>query len=224
MRVLVVEDDKELSQFTRGALKREGFATDHAANGRDAVELATETDYDVILLDVNMPEMDGLSVLKELRKKGHEAAILMVTSQGHERDKLAGLNNGADDYITKPFLVTELIARIRAVVRRRQPGTGGSSTVLKEGDICLDLIKHRVEVKKKPVELTKKEFELLELFMRHPNQLLSRSVITQHVWDLDFESDSNVLEVHVGHLRDKISTGKRSLIVTVRGVGYRFEP
>ncbi len=225
MRVLVVEDDKELNQFIRTALKREGFAANGAADGKEALELARDSDYDVILLDVVMPELNGLSVLKELRKRGDPAAILMVTSQNHERDKLAGLNNGADDYLVKPFLLTELIARIRAVLRRRQNGAckdGGM--VLKQGDICMDLLKHIVQIKGKPVDLTKKEFELLEYFMRHPHHLLSQPALAQHIWNMDFEADSNVVEVHVGHLRDKISLGRRPLIVTVRGAGYRFEP
>src|SRR5687768_2932976 len=131
MRILVVEDDKELNTFIRTALKREGFVTDKAANGKEALELAREARYDVVLRDVMMPELDGFSVLKELRKKGDPAAILMVSSQGHEQDKLAGLNNGADDYIVKPFLVTELIARIRAVLRRRQAVPAPTGSVLK---------------------------------------------------------------------------------------------
>ena len=164
-------------------------------------------------------------MLKELRKKGNPAAILMVTSQGHERDKLAGLNSGADDYLVKPFLITELIARIRAVLRRPQPGTaGGSSTLLSAGDISLDLLKHQVEIKGKPVELTKKEFELLEYFMRHPGEVLSKSTLESHVWNMEIATDSNVVEVQINHLRDKISHGKRPLIVTLRGVGYRFDP
>lgn len=225
MRVLVVEDDKELNQFIRTALKREGFVTDSAPNGKEALELARETEYDVILLDMMMPELNGLTVLKELRKKGTPSAILMVTSQSHETDKLAGLNNGADDYLVKPFLVSELIARIRAVLRRRQPANQkDSSTMLKAGEIQIDLLKHEVSIKGKLVKLTKKEFELLEYLMRHPNQILSQTVLTQHVWNVDFEADSNALEVHIAHLRDKISQEKRPLIVTLRGMGYRFEP
>jgi len=224
MRVLVVEDDKELNQFIRTALKREGFAADSAPNGKAALELARDTEYDVILLDVMMPELGGLSVLKELRKKGDPAAILMVTSQGSEHDKLAGLNSGADDYIVKPFLVSELIARIRAVLRRRDPAPSAGATLLKQGDVQLDLLKHSAEVKGKPVELTKKEFELLECFMRHPGEMLTQSVLESRVWGMEFAPDSNTVEVHVNHLRDKISTGKRPLIVTLRGVGYRFEP
>jgi DNA-binding response OmpR family regulator len=224
MRILVVEDDKDLNTFIRTALKREGYASDSAADGKQALELAGETDYDVVLLDLMIPEVSGLTVLKQLRKQKHPAAILMVTSQGMERDKLAGLNSGADDYIVKPFLVTELIARIRAVTRRHGQGAAASSTILTAGNIRLDLIKHDVQVKGKPVSLTKKEFELLEHFMRHPGQMLSKSVLESHVWNMEFAPESNVVEVQVNHLREKLPRRKRPLIVTVRGLGYRFEP
>jgi two-component system OmpR family response regulator len=224
MRVLVVEDDKELNQFIRTALTREGFAADAAPNGKAALELAQDTCYDVILLDVNMPELSGLSVLKELRKNGDPAAILMVTSQSHEKDKLAGLNSGADDYLVKPFLISELIARIRAVLRRRQATQGNQSSVLEAGEIRLDLLKHEVQCQGEPVELTKKEFELLEYFLRHPNQVLSKSTLESRVWNMEFAPDSNAVEVHIKNLRDKISRDKRPLIVTLRGIGYRFEP
>lgn len=225
MRVLVVEDDKDLNRFIRTALKREGFACDGAPNGIAALELAQERDYDVILLDVMMPELSGLTVLKELRKKGDPAAILMVTSQSQERDKLAGLNGGADDYLVKPFLITELIARIRAVLRRRHPGVSPkTNTTLQQGDLQLDLIRHAVLYKGKPVQLTKKEFELLEYFMNHPNEVLSQTRIAQAVWNLDFDADSNMVEVHITHLREKIHDGKRPLFVNVRGIGYSFQP
>jgi two-component system, OmpR family, response regulator len=224
MRVLVVEDDKDLNDFIRTALKREGFAADKAGNGKEALALARETNYDIVLLDMMMPELDGLSVLKELRKKGDPAAILMVTSQSTETDKLAGLNGGADDYLVKPFLISELIARIRAVLRRRQPDPEGTGSVLAAGHIRIDLVKHSVEVKGEPVELTKKEFELLEYLMRHPHELISKSQLESRVWGMDFTPGSNAVEVHINHLREKISSGKRPVIVTARGLGYRFEP
>jgi DNA-binding response OmpR family regulator len=224
MRVLVVEDDKDLNTFIRTALKREGFAADPAGDGKEALALARETAYDVVLLDMMMPELDGLSVLKELRKKGDPAAILMVTSQSTERDKLAGLNGGADDYLVKPFLISELIARIRSVLRRRQPGTSAASPLLSAGDVQMDLVKHEVQMKGKVISLTKKEFELLEYFMRHPNEMISKSTLESRVWGIDYAPGSNAVEVHVNHLRDKMNLGKRPLIVTARGLGYRFEP
>src|SRR4029077_3608318 len=154
---------------------------------------------------------------------GNPAAILMVTSQGHERDRLAGLNSGADDYVVKPFLVTELVARIRAVLRRRQPpARANTSTVLTAGKLRLDLIKHQLQIKGKPVDLTKKEFELLEYFMQRPRQVLSQSVIMQSLWNMDFEHDANIVEAQVKNLRSKIDDGKHAYIETLRGVGYRF--
>jgi DNA-binding response OmpR family regulator len=227
MRVLVVEDDKELNQFIRTALKREGFAVDSASDGEQALVLSRETEYDVILLDVVMPELDGLNALKELRKKGSPAAILMVTSQIRERDKLAGLNGGADDYLVKPFMVSELVARIRAVLRRRQPAgprNHVAGIMLTAGPIRMDLTKRTVEVYGKPIYLRKKEYELLEYFLRHPNEVLTKSILESRVWSMEFTPASNSVEVHVNHLRDKISADKRPLIVNLRGVGYRLEP
>jgi len=222
MRVLIVDDDKELNNFLRAALKREGFAVDQAMDGKEALEQARDKEYDVLLLDVAMPELDGLSVLKELRKAGNPA-ILMVTSQGGERAKLAGLNSGADDYIVKPFIVSELVARIRAVLRRRQPASpAGSSTVLTAGDLRLDLVKHELQINGKPVELTKKEYDLLEYFMQRPGEVLTQPALAQHVWNMEFESDSNLVEVHINHLREKLGS-QAPQITTVRGVGYRFE-
>lgn len=224
MRVLVVEDDKELNRFIRTALKREGFVADYAADGKEALALAKVSEYDVVLLDVVMPELDGLSVLKALRQRGDPAAILMVTSQGTERDKLLGLNSGADDYLVKPFLVTELVARIRAVLRRRTPSPHtNQGEKLSAGDVQMDLAKHLVLVKGKPVDLTKKEFQLLEYFLRHPGQVLTKSTLESRVWEMEFAPDSNTVEVHVNHLRDKISNGKRPMITTLRGIGYRLE-
>lgn len=224
MRVLVVEDDKELNNFIRTALKREGFSVDPASNGKEALLFAQTEEYDVILLDVMMPGLNGLAVLKELRKKGDPVAILMVTSQGGEHDKLAGLNSGADDYLVKPFLISELIARIRAVMRRRQAtATDMAPTALRHGDVKMDLVKRIVEVRGKRVELTKKEFELLECFLRHPEEVLSKSVLESSVWGMEFAPDSNTVEVHVTHLREKLGPSKHPWISNVRGVGYRFD-
>ncbi len=224
MRVLVVEDDKELNNFIRTALKREGFSVDRASNGKEALLFAQTEEYDVILLDVMMPALNGFAVLKELRKKGDPAAILMVTSQGGEHDKLSGLNNGADDYIVKPFLISELIARIRAVMRRKQAtAEDATPTTLKCGDVKMDLVKHVVEVRGKRIELTKKEFELLGCFLRHPEEVLSKSVLESSVWGMEFTPDSNTVEVHVTHLREKLGPSKRPWISNVRGVGYRFD-
>jgi DNA-binding response OmpR family regulator len=223
MRVLVVEDDKTLNTFTKTALTREGFAVDSAFTGKEGLELARSASYDIVLMDVMMPEMDGFTLLKTLRKEGKTVPVLMLTSQGQEKDKLVGFNSGADDYLVKPFLVTELVARIRAILKRAESGKTArdSATVLVAGGLRLDLVKRRFERKGKTIELTKKEFELLEYFMRRPGQVLSQSVLAQHVWNMDFDPGSNVVEVQIKNLRDKIS-GKRLIIENVRGAGYRF--
>ena len=226
MRLLLVEDDKDLAEFVQEGLTREGFSVDIARNGRSAVERATEEDYDVLLLDVMMPELDGLAVLKKLRLQGYRGAILLATCKGQERDKLAGLNNGADDYIVKPFLMTELVARIRAVMRRVAPPANlkASGTILEAGDLKLDLLKRECLKAGKSVALTKKEFDLLECFMRRPGQVLSQTSLAQQVFNTDFNTSSNTVEVHIKNLRAKID-GKsaKSILRTVRGCGYALE-
>jgi two-component system copper resistance phosphate regulon response regulator CusR len=227
MRLLLVEDDRGLSEFVEEGLAREGFSVDLAQNGDSALELAGETAYDVILLDVMMPGQDGYTVLKKLRAKGHQGAILLVTSKGQERDKLEGLNNGADDYLVKPFLLTELIARVRAVLRRTGksgPTAPIQGSVLKVGDLQMDLLKHEVKTGGKPIVLTKKEFDLLECFMRRPGQVLSQTVLMQQLSNADFVGATNIIEVHIKNLRSKID-GKsgKSMIRTVRGCGYSLD-
>lgn len=226
MKLLLVEDDKDLSEFVQEGMAREGFTVDLANNGQDALDRTTRKAYDVILLDIMMPGLDGYAVLKKLRGKGHQGAILLVTCKGQERDKLEGLNNGADDYIVKPFLLTELVARVKAVLRRTtkaiQNATGGS--VFKAGDLSMDLLKREVKQAGKPVRLTKTEFDLLECFMRNPGQVMSQSVLSQHVTGSDFNSATNIIEVHVKNLRAKLgSRGAESLIRTVRGCGYALD-
>lgn len=229
MRLLLVEDDRDLSEFVREGLVREGFVVDAARNGQEALDQALEQAYDVILLDVMMPEVDGLAVLKKLRLKGYRGAILLVTCKGQERDKLDGLNNGADDYIVKPFLLSELIARVRAVMRRMStPAPKGAKpamgSVLTVSGLQLDLLKRECRKGDKVIVLTKKEFDLLECFMRRPGQVLSQTVLAQQVFHTDFNTSSNTVEVHIKNLRSKID-GKstKSLLRTVRGCGYALE-
>jgi len=226
MRLLLVEDNPDLSSFTQEGLSREGFSVDVAPDGQSALDQATEETYDVILLDVMMPHVDGFTVLKKLRAQGYRGAILLVTCKGQERDKLNGLNSGADDYIVKPFLMTELVARIRAVLRRTTTGNvkAGPATVLKAGELALDLLKREARRGKNLLSLTKKEFDLLECFMRRPGQVLSQTVLSQHLTGNDFSSNTNVIEVHIKNLREKID-GKNgdSLIRTVRGCGYSLD-
>jgi DNA-binding response OmpR family regulator len=226
MRVLLVEDDKDLSAFMQEGLVREGFTVTIARNGKEAVVMAEESQHDVILLDIMMPQMDGYAVLKTLRSKGNKAAVLVVTCKAQERDKLQGLNSGADDYIVKPFLLTELVARIRAVLRR----TGSSSqkpsqgSLLKAGDIQLDVLKREVKRAGKVIELTKKEFDLLFYFMQRPGQVLSQTVIAQHISNTDFNTTTNTIEVHIKNLRTKLDgKSSKSVIRTVRGCGYALD-
>ncbi len=223
MRLLVAEDDRDLSDFVREGLTRAGFLVEAAADGEKALLLAAATRYDVVLLDVMMPKRDGYSVLKTLRARGYKGAILMVTSKGNEKEKLQGLDNGADDYIVKPFILTELVARVRAVVRRTtganpQPVKGA---FLKAGDIEMDLTKHQVKKSGKPVHLTKMEFVILECFMRRPGEVLSQSVLGQNLFNKEIKTNTNYVEVHIKNLRAKLDnkTGPRHFR-TVRGFGY----
>lgn len=239
MKLLLAEDDKDLCAFAREGLIREGFAVDVARNGQEAVDLASERQYDVILLDVMMPELDGFAVLKTLRSRGYQGAVLLATCKGQERDKLKGLNSGADDYIVKPYLLSELTARIRSILRRTSLGPGKiiQDAVLKAGVLELDLLKREVKKSGKPVSLTKREFELLEYLMRRPGQVISQAVLAQHLTSVDYEAQTNTIEVHIKNLRAKIDAkfgdpahGRRgspskepeggSLIRTVRGFGY----
>ena len=225
MKVLVVEDDVTLNSLLKQGLSKEGFSVDGAKDGKEGLRLARQNTYDLILLDVMMPEMDGYTLLRTLRTEGHSAGILMLTSQSQEEDKLMGLDGGADDYIVKPFLLTEIAARMRAVARRVQTRTSVRApiTEFKGAGIRLDLVKRDVERHHKAIELTKKEFELLEHFLRHANRTLSQMALLQQVWNMDFDPASNVVEVHVKRLRDKLhQSGKTDPIETVRGAGYRF--
>ena len=225
MKLLLVEDDRDLSQFVEEGLSREGFAVDRAENGQQALDLAADVTYDVILLDVMMPGIDGYAVLKKLRAKGFRGAILLVTCKGQEQDKLHGLNNGADDYVVKPFLLTEVIARVRAVLRRTahaQPAQQGST--LKVGDLSMDLLKREVKKGNRSIELTKKEFDLLEYLMRRPGQVISQNVLNQTLSNTDFQTSTNTVEVHIKNLRAKLdSKSATSCIRTVRGCGYALD-
>jgi two-component system, OmpR family, copper resistance phosphate regulon response regulator CusR len=223
MRLLSVEDHRELGEFLKAGLTREGFVVDIASDGMEALQRVEEVSYDVILLDVMMPGMSGISVLKQLRANGYKGAILLVTCKGQESDKLEGLDMGADDYIVKPARLKELIARIRAVLRRTTPSESakGKNAVLKAGNIEMDLLRREVRRGPRTVSLTKKEFDLLEYLLRHPRQVMSQTVLAQRISQNDFLSGTNVVEFHIKNLRSKLDakTGA-SIIRTVRGCGY----
>ena len=221
MRVLVVEDTQRMAQLLRRGLAEEGYAVDVVGTAEDAVWMATENDYDAIVLDVILPDGDGFDVCRRIRAAGRWAPVVMLTARDGIDDRVRGLDTGADDYLTKPFSFAELLARLRAVMRR---GGDRRPSVLVVGDLTMDPARWEVRRGNQPVALTAKEFALLEYFMRHPGEVLSRTRIIEHVWDFDFETDSNVVEVYVRYLREKVDRpfGRRS-IETVRGVGYRLQ-
>lgn len=221
MRVLVVEDEKHVSSLLQKVLRREGYSVDTASTGQQGLGLAAENDYDAILLDLAIPAPDGFEVSRRLRTRGRWAPIMVVSGRTGVDDRVKALDAGADDYLAKPFSVAELTARLRALIRRGAPER---PPVLSVGVVALDPSRHEVRVGDTPVALTAKEFSLLELLMRHQGRTLSRSFILDHVWDANYEAGSNVVDVYVRYLRDKIDRpfGLR-LIQSVRGVGYRME-
>ena len=220
MRVLVVEDHERMADLLRRGLEEEGYAVDLANTGEDGRWMAGEQAYDAILLDVMLPAANGFEVCREIREAGCWAPVLMLTARDAVGDRVRGLDAGADDYLTKPFSFEELLARLRALLRR---GAAERPAILRAGDLELDPATHRVHRGDDRVDLTAKELSLLECFLRHAGEVLSRSMLIEHVWDFAFESDSNVVDVYVRYLREKIDRpfGVDS-IETVRGVGYRL--
>jgi two-component system OmpR family response regulator len=216
MRVLVVEDEAKLAGLLSRGLRRQGMGTDVAADGEQAVVLASATAYDVILLDVMLPGVDGFEVCRRLRRASVWSPTLMLTARDSVEDRVHGLDSGADDYLAKPFSFDELFARIRALTRRGAPRR---PTVLQAGPLRLDPAGHRVWFRGTEVSLTAREFALLETFMHHPGEVLSRFELLEHVWDGTYENRSNIIEVYVRYLRDKLD---RNAIETVRGSGYRL--
>jgi two-component system OmpR family response regulator len=220
VRVLVVEDEVKMMGLLRRALEEEGYAVDGASNGSDGVWLGTENEYDAVLLDLMLPDLDGFDVCRKLREAGRWSPVLMLTARDAVTDRVAGLDAGADDYLTKPFSVAELLARLRALIRR---GAVERPAILRAGDLTLDPTTRSVERAGREIELTAKEFALLEYLMRHRGEVLSRTRLIEHVWDFAYEGDSNVVDVYVRYLRNKIDRPyRRDSIETVRGVGYRF--
>ena len=220
MRLLIVEDQPKMASLLERALEEEGHACDVAASGEDAVWMAASTEYDVITLDVMLPGIDGYETLRRLRAQGVDAPVLMLTARDALDDRVTGLDTGADDYLTKPFALDELFARVRALSRR---GPVERRPILQVGSLRLDAKSHRVWRGEQEVELSSKQFSLLETFMRHPGQVLSRFDLIEHTWDYDYENRSNVVDVYVRQLRQKIDRpfGLQSL-ETVRGAGYRL--
>jgi heavy metal response regulator len=218
MRLLVVEDEKKVAGFIKKGLTEEGYVVDVAPDGKTGLHMALDRVYDLIVLDIHLPKMNGLEVLKELRREKVSAPVLFLTVRATIEDKVLGLDSGADDYLTKPFAFQELVARIRALIRRRAKV---EQVELSVADLTLDPAQRTVSRGNERIELTSKEFALLDYFMRNPGRVLTRTMIAEHVWDYDFDSMTNVIDVYVNYLRKKIDSNREpKLIHTVRGVGY----
>ncbi|MDH5761707.1 MAG: response regulator transcription factor [Nitrospinota bacterium] len=218
MRILIVEDEKKVAGFIKKGLEEETYAVDVACDGEEGYDLASMNQYDMIILDLMLPKMDGLEVLTRLRDNRVNTPILLLTAKDAVEDRVTGLNKGADDYLTKPFAFSELLARIRSLLRRGQAET---KTELKVGDLSLDLVSHKVNRNGEEIELTGKEYSLLEYFMRNEGKVLTRTMIAEHVWDYNFDTFTNVIDVYVNHLRKKIDKNyPAKLLHTLRGVGY----
>jgi two-component system copper resistance phosphate regulon response regulator CusR len=221
MRLLVIEDEPKTATYLRKGLAENGFVVDVAGHGEDGLQLARAGDHDLIILDVMLPGRDGWSVLTELRRAGRQTPVLFLTARDAVHDRVKGLELGADDYLVKPFAFAELLARVRSILRR---GAGRPAETVRVADVELDLVRHRASRAGRRLDLTPKEFALLSLLARRAGEVLSRTLIAEQVWDMNFESDSNVVDVHVRRLRAKVDDPfGRKLIHTVRGVGYVLE-
>jgi len=218
MRILVVEDEKKTAAFIRKALQAEGYAVDVCGNGADALTAALTTPFDALVLDIMLPGRDGLSVLSQLRERKNATPVLLLSARGEVNERVAGLNAGADDYLPKPFIIAELVARVRALVRR---GGETKSTVLRLADLTLDTVAHEASRGLEKIELTAREYRLLEFLLHNPGRICGRMSIIEKVWDYDFDPGTNLVDVYVKRLREKIDDGfEPKLLHTVRGIGY----
>jgi heavy metal response regulator len=218
MKILIVEDERKVANFVRKGLQEEGYTVDLASNGEDGLMMATSAPYDLIILDIYLPKLDGLTALKKMRQEKVEIPVLLLTVRATIEDKVLGLDSGADDYLTKPFAFQELLARIRALLRRQ---SDKSTNVLRVADLMLDPVKRVVARGSQKIDLSVKEFALLEYLMRNEGRVLTRTMIIEHVWNYDFDNETNVVDVYVNYLRKKVDSSRDDkLIHTVRGVGY----
>jgi len=217
MRILIIEDEKKIADFIKRGLKEEGYAVDVAYDGEEGHFLATTNEYDLIILDLMLPKLDGISLCRKLRDEKVTMPIIMLTAKDTVRDKIIGLDSGADDYLTKPFAFEEFLARVRALLRKGKP----QQSKLKVADLELDLLSHKVIRAGKVIELTTKEYTLLEYLMRNCGTIVTRAMLSEHVWDVNFDTFTNVIDVYINYLRNKIDQGfKKKLIQTIRGRGY----
>jgi two-component system, OmpR family, response regulator len=220
VKILVVEDDKKLGGFLRKGLEAQGFVVDFSADGDEGFTLATTRSYDVIVLDIMLPGRDGLSILRNLRDRQSPIPVILLTARSALHERLDGLNLGADDYLTKPFYIEELVARLHALLRR---ASGQQKALLQHGDLTVNLLTREVKRGAETIELTAREFALLTYLMRSPGRTFTRTQICEHVWNYHFDPGTNLVDVYVQHLRKKLGTeGVPPLIETVRGVGYRI--
>ncbi len=223
MHILVVEDERKLAALLRRVLSEERHNVDLAYEGHEGLDLALSGTYDALILDLMLPGLDGIEICRQVRAQRITTPILMLTARGAVEDRVRGLKTGADDYLVKPFAMEELLARIDALLRRRDRAFEENAQ-LRVGELTLDLVRHEVRRDDKVIELTSKEFALLEFLMRHPRQVLTRTQIIDHVWRYDLDALSNIVDIYIHYLREKVDQGfSRPLIKTVRGVGYKIE-
>jgi two-component system copper resistance phosphate regulon response regulator CusR len=219
MKILIIEDEKKVSEFLRKGFAAESYTVEIAGDGAEGSRLARSGTYDAIVLDLMLPKKDGITVLREIRSAKVETPVLILSSKSDVEDRVEGLNRGADDYLPKPFAFSELLARVRSLLRRKSPDLADS--VLRMSDLSLDLLSRRVERSGKAIPLTNKEFEVLEYLMRNRGRVMSRVILTEHVWDMNFDSGTNIVDVVINRLRRKIDDDfSPKLLHTVRGVGY----
>ena len=224
MRILVIEDDRDVASFIRNGLAQAGCNVDHAANGRDGLFLATTESYDALVVDRMLPGIDGLTVIRTLRASANTTPVLILSALGEVDDRVKGLKAGGDDYLVKPFAFSELLARLEALARRSKTGSDAPATVLRAGDLEMDLLRREVRRAGKPIDLQPREFQLLEFLLRHVGQVVTRTMLLEGVWDYHFDPQTNVIDVHISRLRSKIDKGfERPLLHTVRGAGYRLD-
>jgi two-component system OmpR family response regulator len=220
MRILVVEDDKKIASFIVKGLQQAGFAVDHAENGEDGLDLALTVPYDAAIVDIMLPGLDGLSLIGEMRQQKINTPVIILSAKRSVEDRVKGLETGSDDYLTKPFAFSELLARVQALIRRSTSGSQGPTTLTVE-NLIMDLVKHRVTRSGLELDLQPREFSLLEYLMRNAERVVSKTMILEHVWDYNFDPQTNVVDVLICRLRNKVDRDfDKKLIHTIRGVGY----
>jgi two-component system OmpR family response regulator len=224
MRILVIEDDAGVASFITGGLREAGHTVDHSTDGKDGLFLATTGDYDALIVDRMLPAVDGLTVIRTLRASSIATPVLILSALGEVDDRVKGLKAGGDDYLVKPFAFSELMARLEALIRRSSSSSGAAETVLTLADLKMDLLRREVHRGTRKIELQPREFQLLEVLMRHAGQVVTRTMLLEGVWDYHFDPQTNVIDVHISRLRSKIDRDFATpLLHTVRGVGYRLD-